>query len=204
MFPGTSDAELGLTSFQLYRLHRYSLNSPYFLCGKVLIAINLLFKFSSVHFTVDNFEQIFAMVSLNTNTLLIGAIYIPPNTLFSVIESHVSTIEEILCGDYNIPYLIWSCNELGFSAIGDLILNSKHIVDSFSYLNFFKIHNILNTHDSIFNLIFSISGIPTAKEAATPIVIPDYYHPPLYNEYPYQTESIIDITHSYYGFKAGN
>lgn len=60
-----------------------------------IVAINLLFKSSSVYFTVDNVEQVFAMLSLNIHILLIGAVNITLNTLVSVIESHVSTIEEI-------------------------------------------------------------------------------------------------------------
>lgn len=94
-FSNINDAEFGLAGHQLYRLKRSLINSPYSRGGGVLIAINLLIK-SSVHFTSDNVEKVFIILLLNTNTLLVGVVYIPPNTRFFVIESHVSIIEEIL------------------------------------------------------------------------------------------------------------
>lgn len=51
------------------------------------IIINLFLKFSSIHFPVDNVKQVYAKLLLNTKTLLVGAVYILPNTQFFKFES---------------------------------------------------------------------------------------------------------------------
>lgn len=81
--------------------------------------------------TLSNIEHIFIKLKLNnTLNLILGACYIPPNSLLSVYTKHVETIEEILqtspnvkfilTGDYNLPNVYFSNDSDG------LIFNGVH------------------------------------------------------------------------------
>lgn len=116
--PDISDSELGFHGFQMFKLDRNSNNSSFLRGGGVLIAINNSIKSHIITLSFSNVEQIFALLSFNSNYLLVGGVYLPPHSPFNVVESHVTSIEQIissyesvsviLCGDYNLPNVTWS------------------------------------------------------------------------------------------------
>lgn len=128
-------------------------------------------------------------LTLDSFTVLIGAVYLPPNAPLSVFESHTSSVEQLVsslnprytlvCGDYNISQVSWYVGRLGLNATGCLT-SSSHLVDSFSFLNLFQLNQIPNSHGVLLDLIFSSSNELSVSCAPTPIVRPDAYHPPLF------------------------
>ncbi|CAI6354354.1 unnamed protein product [Macrosiphum euphorbiae] len=107
-------------------------------------------------------------MSINTNNFLVGCVYLPPVAPLTIVESHLSSVENvlsnlkphsvILCGDFNIPHINWSSDLLGLSASGDFNPVSHAIVDSFSFHNFFHLNSISNNQGNTLDLIFSNSN----------------------------------------------
>lgn len=110
----------------------------------------------------------------------------------------------ILCGDYSLPHVTWSSDELGLIASSASNIISTTIIDSFSYLILFQGNFIPNSHGSILDLIFSNSSSATVSLANGSLVSPDLYHPNLHIIFPFLSDSIADNTHTYKDFKVAN
>ncbi|KAL5238878.1 hypothetical protein ACI65C_006288 [Semiaphis heraclei] len=189
-------------------------NSSLLRGGGVLIATNNSLKPRPVTLNISNVEQTFVLLSFDSNYLLIGGVYLPPNSPLSVVESHVASVEQlissyksqsiILCGDYNFPNVTWSSDELGLIATNDQNMVTTSIIDSFSYLNFFQHNSLPNSHGSILDLIFSNSNKVTVSKATDSLVFPDPYHPPLHIVFPLLSDDFPGSTHTYKDFKEAN
>jgi len=92
--PDIKDAELGFVGFQVYRLDRNPNNSPF--SRGVLIAIISSLKSHPVPLNVSNVEQVYALVSINTNNFLVGCVYLPPVAPLTIVESHLSSVKNVL------------------------------------------------------------------------------------------------------------
>ncbi|XP_022178703.1 uncharacterized protein LOC111039470 [Myzus persicae] len=212
--PDISDSELGFAGFQVIRLDRNHNNSTSIRGGGVLIAIKNTRSFQPISLTVSNVEQVFVLLSLNSGHLLVGGVYLPPRSPLSVVESHITSVEHIIssykpnslviCGDYNLPNINWSSDELGLIGTNDPNIISTTIIDSFSYLNFFQHNFFRNNHGSILDLVFSNCNRITVNLATEYLVIPDPYHPPLHVVFPSQSDKSVVNTHTYKDFKAAN
>lgn len=145
--PDFIDSELGLYNFKIFRLDRNPFNSSHSRGGGVLIYYSIYIII--VILNLSDVEQVFAILSLNSTTFLIGSIYLPPLSSPSVIELHFSTLDHLLTtykpnsiiifGDYNLPGVSWSFDEFGLTATGNLSPSSSLIMDYFSFLNFFNL-----------------------------------------------------------------
>jgi len=212
--PDISDNELGFASFQVIRLDSNHNNSTSIRGGGVLIAIKNTRSFQPISLTVSNVEQLFVLLSLDSCHLLVGSVYLPPRSPLSVVDSHTASIEHIIssykpnslviCGDYNLPNINWSSDELGLIGTNDSSIISTTIIDSFSYLNFFQHNFFRNIHGSILDLVFSNCNRVTVSLATEFLVIPDPYHPPLHIVFPSQSDKSVVNTHTYKDFKAAN
>lgn len=208
--PDIENAELGFIGFQVYRLDRNPYNSSFSRGGGVLIAIKTTLKSHPILLNVANVDQVFALLSVNSNNFLVGCVYLPPLSPLSIVESHLSSIENvlsnnkphsiILCGNYNIPHISWSSDLIGLSASGDFNPVSHAIVDSFSFLNFFQLNSISNNQGNTLDLIFSNSNKVTVSLATEPLVTPDSYHPPLHIQLPTGAKINYSNTHTYKDF----
>ncbi|CAI6373552.1 unnamed protein product [Macrosiphum euphorbiae] len=211
--PDIKDAELGFVGFQVYRLDRNPNNSSFSRGGGVLIAIKSSLESHPVPLNVSNVEQVYALVSININNFLVGCVYLPPVAPLTIVESHLSSVENVLsnlkphsvfCGDFNIPHINWSSDLLGLSASGDLNPVSHTIVNSFLFHNFFQLNSISNNQGSTLDLIFSNSNKVTVCLATEPLVIPDSYHPPQHIRVPIKAKNKYSNTHTYKDFKSAN
>jgi len=69
-----SDNELGFNDFQVIRLDRNPNNRSFIHGGGVLIAINNYIKSHPITLNTSNFEQVFVLLSFNSNYLLVGGV----------------------------------------------------------------------------------------------------------------------------------
>lgn len=90
------DIELGLISFQIFGLERNPDNNSSSFGGGGLITIKCSLKFHSIPLIISKVDQVFALLCLNTNYLLVGGVYLPLHLRLIVVESHISSVEYIL------------------------------------------------------------------------------------------------------------
>lgn len=118
-------------------------------------------------------EHVFALVSINHSSLLIGSTYLPPCSSLPVIESYLSTIDHLLItdtpntvirlGHWHVKCLIvfwWIWN----FRIWDLTPVFALIVNSFSFLNLFQFNHIIHNLGNILDFVlFSFNKLSAAK-----------------------------------------
>ncbi|KAL5246075.1 hypothetical protein ACI65C_013483 [Semiaphis heraclei] len=129
-------------------------------------------------------------------------------------KAHTSSIEHLisstnpssilLYGDYNQPLIKWSKSNQGLFASGTMSNTSTHLVDSFSYYNFYQLNQVPNARGRLLDLVFSSFVTPTVQLANTPIVSPDSYHPPLFVSFPFPTPITAKDTHEYRDYKSAD
>ncbi|KAJ3646838.1 hypothetical protein Zmor_024407 [Zophobas morio] len=99
--------------------------------------------------------------------MLLGAVYIPPDSNTAVYEEHASFVEhltsdyneDIVCvvGDYNLPVLEWCVapDGDGFVPLGVSKDVEQIVCDGISYCGLSQLNNIKNDKGSVLDLIFS-------------------------------------------------
>lgn len=123
--------------------------------------------------------------------LLIGAVYIPPQSDINVYNSHTDIVNNllsqycnskiILLGDYNLSGLQWSVVKNNIVPHSLKYTNLEtNVLANFSYLNLQQFNTIKNRKDSILDLILSNStDILVSGEMDTLLPIDYMYHPAL-------------------------
>lgn len=91
--------------------------------GGVLIGICKDISSHLIKTNCLNVEQIFVNFSIGTSSYLVGGVYIPPLSSIQIYESYASSVNNlinkyinhtiIICGDYNLPEIIWNNDESG-------------------------------------------------------------------------------------------
>jgi len=157
--------------------------------GGVLIAVKSNFKATLIKTDVDCVEQIFILLTFKSVSVVIGTVYLPPQSSLQNYELHSICVEKlifdinpnhvILCGDYNIPKTSWSFDDLGLKSSNTTSAPATIISDSFAFLNLFQCNTISNTYGELLDLVFSTYNNLTVSLATTALITPDHYHPPL-------------------------
>jgi len=214
LYPSISNSELGFYGYQLYRLDRNYNNNLCTRGGGVLIAVRSTYQTVLISTNISTVEHVFIHITDPSINIIVGAVYIPPNTPLQLYESHADIVDVIfskytnskflLCGDYNFPGVDWSSDELGLIASGDLNPTSHAIIDSFSYHNFFQLNSNLNSFGRILDLVFSSANNVSVVPAIEYLVIPDHYHPPLSIKFPVKSLSENTTARTYKDFKSAN
>jgi len=207
-------SELGLNGYQIFRIDRNSLNSNYSRGGGVLIAIKSDIKTSLICTNFNKLEQVYTLLSINSFKIHIGAVSLPPVSTLPVFEAHTSSIEHLIsstnptsnliCADYNLPLIKWSKSNQSFFASGTMSQTSTHLIDSFSYYNFYQLNQVPNACGCLLDLVFSSFDTPSVQLANTPIVSPDSYHPPMFISFPIPTPILAQDTHTYRDYKSAD
>lgn len=169
-----SDNELGLNDYLIYRRDRY-MDDNVLKGGGILIAIRKCFSSNIVFcdYKIDC-EQLFISMNVSNLKIIIGAVYIPPNSPSDKYSCHVDTVEEIyfkncdkcefiILGDFNLPRTTWiNCNDTDDSLNAvcchpDILIreNSCIVVNCFSFLNFYQRCNVHNKKGYTLDLCFT-------------------------------------------------
>jgi len=81
---------------------------------------------------------------------------------------------------------------------------STHLVDSFSFLNLYKLNQAPNTRGCTLDLAFSSIDAPPVEIANIPIVSPDPYHLLLFICFPIPSPITPQDTHTYRDYKSAD
>lgn len=117
LFLDYSDVELGSDYFTIHRLDMNINNSSHSPGGGVLIAVNSSI-ISPITVTNPRLKHVFVLFSIDHSSLLIESTYLPHSSSILIIESHLSTIEQLLSNhkpdvvllleDYNMTCVSWT------------------------------------------------------------------------------------------------
>lgn len=137
--PDISDAELGLYNFTIFKVDRNFNNSFLSRCGGVLITMKSSITYFPITLIKPTVENVFLLRYIDLFSLFIGSKYLYPSNSILVIESYLSTIEQLisnhmpdmalLIGDYNMTCVSWISDDLGLSA-------SVHFVHTSAFKRF--------------------------------------------------------------------
>lgn len=176
-----SDAELGFEDYCVYRQDRNSANSSHLRGGGVLIAVrkNLLSRMLRV--TVSDVEQLFVEVGLKNKHLIVGSVYLPPNSDLFVYETHCLSVEEVMklspnadiliMGDYNLPHVVWHNNNgylsYDIDQYGHFSSQANTLLHFLNLFNLYQHNSVVNANRNTLDLVFStlphISISPAAE-----------------------------------------
>jgi hypothetical protein len=214
LIPDITNSELGFCNFSVFKLDRNSATSIFSQGGGVLIAIRSNLSPSLININTHNVEQIFVAANISSRRFIFCAIYLPPYYPLQLYESHVSVVDEvislhsphsfILVGDYNLPNIDWSFDNLGLVATGVSSPSLSLIVDSISLHNFFQCNYVQNSFCGVLDLVFSSSNNVSTYNATSPLVPADLYHPLLAICYPISKITKTPNSISYRDFKEAN
>jgi len=185
-----SDYELGLTKFIVFIADRV-VNPNLSRGGGVLLAVNSNLNCTRIPVkNVPCIEQVFVSLKFNDSLLLLGCVYIPPNTHSDTYYEHCEVVENIIAnhsfdniliiGDFNLPGFSLGVNNLINNPSTNTIINSY-----INYLGLGQFNNISNyRNNNILDLIFSDTHLDTIFHGCSLIPLFDSYHPPLEFLYP--------------------
>lgn len=206
------NTELNIKNYNIYRADRTALTSSKQIGGGALIAVTSHIHSEVIPTREQGIEQVFVLLKYHHHLLVIGAIYIPPNSPVDIYLRHEATLKEIserhptadffLFGDYNLPKVDWT-NLDNNSAIQAKVGAAPPVRDAIpvvqgilDYLNLFQINTETNAAGNTLDLV--LCPYKDVKLLPIPdIIIPtDIHHPPLYFpfSFPQKSPEINDIT----------
>ena len=177
-----SDCELQLRNYDIFRFDRSEGTSDGSRGGGVLIAIRNDISSQHIPVSTNSIEQIF--VKLTDLNVIIGAIYLPPNSPKHLYNVHINDINEInllhencdfvMVGDYNLPNLNLEYDFTNVPLVRDDQIND--FVIKLSNLNFLQHNNTRNVYGNILDFIFSNLNHIQVKVVIKPLVKLDNHH----------------------------
>ena len=189
--------ELGFDTYNVFRLDRSAITSTAQRLGGVLIAVHESIPSRLIRST-DDIEQVYVLVGSGKKQMIVGCIYLPPNSPLEKYESVSNNLEAIsqqfnnsgLCimGDFNLPKATWVMEELcsavnrppnGYLAPAE-IEKMQLISEICSLHNLFQLNNVQNINNVILDLVLCQSQFPITQPHIDETLLPlDNHHPPL-------------------------
>lgn len=163
----------------------------------MIIAVKDSFQ-SSLLVTDPILEQAFVKISLSHSSLIIGSVYIPPNSPVETYEAFAAMVNltlsnhndslALIMGDFNLPRIRWCKHRLGNgflheSASAGAISSAMIISDCMNLHNLSQINSIFNIYHSQLDLAFSSASTTLVSLINTPLLPVDNYHPPILAEF---------------------
>lgn len=141
-----SSAEFFSSNYLVFRCDINKNNNNKTRGGGVLIVIKKSFRSLIFSPQSEKVEQVFVKFMLSSQlSVLISGVYIPPSASVEVYESHVTEIDTIyqsdaydiaiVCGDFNLPGVIWDKKEDNLIFKGKINDKVRVIGDKYAFLN---------------------------------------------------------------------
>jgi len=211
------DAELGFDCYNVFRLDRSDKTSNSTRGGGVAIFVNKRFEAEIINIQHDSVEQLFVLIKWgNNDKCIIGACYLTPHSPLNNYTVHTEMVEWLfnkytfdtnllLYGDYYLPQVRFTSNDIGLICNGTISSRSEIIFDCFSSLNLHQLNNILNVHGCQLDLVFSNNPLVNVMPSDDSIVPIDLYHPVLTTNYMINISPVHICPNSwFYDFKKAN
>ncbi|KAG5883630.1 hypothetical protein JTB14_025133 [Gonioctena quinquepunctata] len=201
---GILDPELDLSDFTVYRNDRSHLSSCATRGGGILRCKK---RYNSrLVPSSTNIEQLFVSISIGKELIIIGSVTVPPKTApgkytsFSdnvdSLVNHLQPTQICLTGDFNHPHATSSQDTFSSSASpterapANESISIEIISNTICLHNLFQINNILNSANSLLNLVM-IQKNNISISPANDVLI---QHPPLSFELPVKYALVTTIT----------
>ena len=171
-----SDGEVMDNTYMIFRKDRDSYTSIHTRGGGVFIAVKRNILAEMLPIDKNHIEQIFIKIkSSNNGDLIIGCVYIPPQSPTKIYTDHVETITHLqikypdskllIIGDYNIPSSI-------HPEESENVLNNEFIL-----AGCLQINDIRNGYDRLLDRCYCNVDAKVVK--SNPLVVEDIHHPAL-------------------------
>uniref|UniRef100_A0A0K8UPJ4 Endonuclease/exonuclease/phosphatase domain-containing protein n=1 Tax=Bactrocera latifrons TaxID=174628 RepID=A0A0K8UPJ4_BACLA len=175
LHPAILDGEIIDSTYSIYRKDRNPSTSGCIRGGGVFIAIKRSFQSELVTTPDDSLEQVFIKVKCNTLDIIIGCVYLPPQSTHDIYNTHlhqISYLREkfknaklVVIVDYNLPSSSprLDCENL--------------LYEVYASLGCTQLNDILNEHQGLLDFCFSNLDVSIQNtQSITPL---DKYHPAL-------------------------
>ena len=164
----------------------------------MIIAINNMLNPSLISTPIfKEFEDVWVQLDAFNNNIVIGCVYIPPNSPVDVYRSFASTCEHLrnkftnhkflLYGDFNLPQIKWVYEDdtLVPTEVSQV---AEDIIDTMYFLELQQINPIHNAFGKTLDLIFADDfNKSVVTRSSFPLLPIDIHHPPI--------EMILDLQH---------
>lgn len=211
------DSELGFVNYNVFRLDRSVSTSSCLRGGGIAICVHKRYSAKQVLTPISNVEQLFVSVTVNDNIkIILGTCYIPPASPVTIYKTHVETIDYlyslfdsntqfILAGDYNLPNVKFTNDDLGMLYSGVHTPSADVIFEHFSSLNLYQINMIENEFNKTLDLVFVTNNSTHVNKSEDNLVPLDKHHPALniYSDISINHNQSFDIEINY-NFKNAN
>lgn len=133
------------------------------------------------------FEDVWVRLDALGTNLVIGCVYIPPNSAVDVYRSFSSTCEALrnkfsnhkflIYGDFNLPHIRW-IHEDGTLVPSNVNQTAESLIDTMYFLELQQINQIHNASGKLLDLIFADDFDKTAVTRSSVSILPiDPHHP---------------------------
>ena len=186
--PQINDAELGIPNYNIYRMDRDAESTEKNKGGGVMICIKRSIRSAVVASTGVNVEQTFVQLTVGNSSVILGAVYLPPNSSVEKFTEHCDAVENInnvypncpiyLFGDYNLPLATWSVSDSDEQLVQcPRGYPARDICDNFCSLGLKQLNSIPNNQHRFLDLIFGPDDFCFNVEPAVDSLFCDsFYH----------------------------
>ena len=187
-------------------MDRESTGSDLSRAGGVLVAVSKHLNSFIITTNSTSLEQVFVGITHGSLKIIIGAVYIQPNSSSDVFSSYSSTVcditpkypnhQLIVLGDFNLPHIKWSVNPLQYqitSYISPAIVSGERsILECYSYLDMEQHYPNHKSKQYTLDLLFAESGTILLTDNCDQLLRTDIHHQAVLFLTNFKSPSVID------------
>lgn len=180
-----STSEVGFSNYEVYRRSRG---------GGVLIAVSSALRSRMIQVgscsSSTPFDNVFVFLQIRDVGILLGCVYIPPDSGPQVYVDHCHIVEELcsgfpdaqlfLAGDYNLRDARWGVDLVDgdtFMTVDCHHLSSAvHVCESFNSLSLYQSNSVHNDHSVFLDLLFTSRDDIVTTSCDDPLLSNSFHH----------------------------